>query len=674
MDPGYLKYLSSLGVDPTQYIEMQANYLRLLANCYGMPEKAPEKPSAPQMRVPEERPAVKLSQAEFEAEEEPFIQEVREEVADKRKRTYDHDEIPVRSVAMPFEKLLEEEMKKAEELKLSEGESKNKHTFLKRKSQNIKPTKEVKDSEEKKTKKPKVEIKGNNKEKEVWGRSKSEMSEVKEESFEDSRKPFEEDLVIEEKITEQREIPARKHKISAKVETKEEISIESESPKNKQIFLKRGEGKLCTKVRSASSIKLKKKDLRKSRNSDSLVIEDSKDESSEGESRQDLYKEIPKEFPKDPRSSNSNYERYKKLTKELEEKKARLEKDALEFYRMRETEVKSLENWKQEEMKKIMDDKKRISKSTIENRANNDEIERLKREISSLKSAINKSEDKHKKAIDDLKDIIESLSLRNKELERLADKSMNSGSDSSINLSKPSVIKNAPVLNREGTPKFLKPEVQKETPTFTFKLPDKKTIENRTKKVKVAKPEKHELPVIEINLEDSGSRGAVQEVVEEGKTHKVFEDGKKEIVFNNGVKKEIFPDGFVIVHFNNKDKKETFPDGKIVYHFFENKTIQTTFPDGLQLFQFHNGQTEKHFSDGTKEIRFPDGTIKCIFNDGEEESIFPDGTVQKIDCNGVKVIEYVNGMKDTVMPDGSKVRQFPDGKIKKTNPNGKSLE
>ena len=39
MDPGYLKYLSSYGVDPRQYIEMQANYLRLLANYYSSNNK-----------------------------------------------------------------------------------------------------------------------------------------------------------------------------------------------------------------------------------------------------------------------------------------------------------------------------------------------------------------------------------------------------------------------------------------------------------------------------------------------------------------------------------------------------------------------------------------------------------------------------------------------------------
>lgn len=34
MDPSYLNYLATYGIEPMKYMEMQANYLRYLASCY----------------------------------------------------------------------------------------------------------------------------------------------------------------------------------------------------------------------------------------------------------------------------------------------------------------------------------------------------------------------------------------------------------------------------------------------------------------------------------------------------------------------------------------------------------------------------------------------------------------------------------------------------------------
>mmetsp|Transcript_8199 Transcript_8199/g.16143 ORF Transcript_8199/g.16143 Transcript_8199/m.16143 type:complete len:741 (-) Transcript_8199:2779-5001(-) len=172
----------------------------------------------------------------------------------------------------------------------------------------------------------------------------------------------------------------------------------------------------------------------------------------------------------------------------------------------------------------------------------------------------------------------------------------------------------------------------------------------------------------------SPTRVASQKVANDGKIQKEFEDGHREVLFPNGVKREIYPDGYTVVYFTNKDVKQSFPDGKVIYYFAEVDTQQTTFPDGQQLYKFANGQIEQHFPDGTKEIKFPDGTVKCIFPDGEEESIFPDGTVQKVDSNGVKYIDFVNGQKDTIFPDGTKIREFTDGRVRKILPDGRVIE
>ena len=117
--------------------------------------------------------------------------------------------------------------------------------------------------------------------------------------------------------------------------TVENSPLETESPKTKQNFLKRGEGKLCTKIRSASQLKQKKVDLARLRGSDSVMMENSREDSFESEYRHEPQKSLP--------NTDKNYEKYKKLLKNFEEKKSKLEKDALEFYKLRESEVKSFE-------------------------------------------------------------------------------------------------------------------------------------------------------------------------------------------------------------------------------------------------------------------------------------------------------------------------------------------
>jgi T-complex protein 10 C-terminus len=669
MDSNYLGYLNKLGVDPSQYIEMQANYLRFLATCYTVQEK----PKASQGKIFVDQEKLILNQEKPEPEpllveigdkednKEPIITNIQQDLYDFKKPAYDHDEIPVKPIDIPFEKLLEAEIQKTNEIEQKLSESKSKYEFLKRKSQKVLIPKET--------------VSKNFKSKFVL---KKPEDKIITETISNSNISIEDALIPSEHIeNETKEVQKHLDAEDSQFYNKKFLQSPSKkllsSPdqdsdplKPKQMFLKRGEGKLCIKPRSASS---NKSDLKHSNS----MAEIQKDSLSETESK-----------PHSPqRAHNKNFYKYKKLAKDLEEKKIKLEKDTLDFYKMKEAEIKNLEAWKKEEIKAIKDKEKKHLKYPIENKPDVFEIEKLKREVSQLKEIISKSEEKHNKAIEDLKDIIEVLTARNKELEKIVNSDKyNEHSETDEKNNNVSHRPKKPLTKNHGfkgfkeeTPKFNKIEVSKDAPTFTFKLPDKKAIEKKSKIQKV-KPFKQPVstPVIEIKIEEPKTQNTVQEIVEEGKTQKIYDDGKKEILFSNGVKKEIFPDGYVIVNFNNKDKKETYPDGKIIYHFFENKTVQTTFPDGLQLFQFSNGQTEKHSSDGTKEIKFPDGTTKYIFNDGQEKSIFPDGTVQKIDINGVKQIEFVNGMKDTIMPDGTKIRQYPDGKIKKTLSDGKLIE
>ena len=684
MDPNYLKYLSSLGIDASQYIEMQANYLRLLANCYSTNEnpRPASASSAASKNSMTGKNTIKQIQNYDEAESNEIS--FQEDPIIKRKPANLYDEIPIKSLALPFEKFLEEEMRRNEESEESSS-SRSRHSFLKRKSQKVIPTKETTPN----ISSPKSQFSAflnsnsNQKVKQDQNPRGSLTAESKNlpPSTEDPQRPQLPTALSQSshknirtknpnlETEENDSNPNTQDRSLSNSTSKKPLNPKpssgqaaGDSPKPRQEFLKRGEGKLCTQKRSSSLAKLeiKRSKLEKSQK----VEEDSSIESSELESKEII-----------PELKDKNYLKYKKLAKELEVKKQKLEKDATEFYKMRENEVKTLESWKSEEIKKIHEDKKRIERDYRPQDVF--ELDNLKREIKQLKSTLSRNEEKYDKTVESLKEIIETLTTRNHEMQKIlqektfdflgCEKPLKSSSEVSVKM-RP--LRTSLRQTKEQTPKFKKPEISKVPPTFTFKLPDKKQLDRSSAQSSrsIDSP-----PLVEISLEDKNPERA-QEVIEESKTHKISEDGKREIVFSNGVKKEIFPDGFIIVHFNNKDRKETFPDGKIVYRFFENQTVQTTLPDGLQLFEFSNGQTEKHFLDGTVEIKFPDGTVKCVFTNGDEESFFPDGTVQKVDRLGVKVIEFVNGMKDTILADGSKIRVYPDGKIRKTAPDGKVVE
>ncbi len=155
----------------------------------------------------------------------------------------------------------------------------------------------------------------------------------------------------------------------------------------------------------------------------------------------------------------------------------------------------------------------------------------------------------------------------------------------------------------------------------------------------------------------------------EGKTINIYSNNKKEVIFQSGVRKEIFDDGYQIVYFINGDIKQIFPNEKIVYFFNEAKTVQITYKSGLQVFKFNNGQIEKHFLDGSKQINFIDGTIRYILNDGYEETYYYDGTIEKIDIEKIITIIHQDGSKDIKFPNGKEEHYNSNGDLQLDNCN-----
>ena len=384
-----------------------------------------------------------------------------------------------------------------------------------------------------------------------------------------------------------------------------------ESPKPKAKFLKRGEGKLCVERKSvtkASSVNTSKIIYtEKSENLGEIQFSDKEEEDfSKG-----LY------LDEQIKHYNSENLKLQKLIKEVEEKKKRLDRERNEFLKEKEKKLEEFEKWRAEESEKIKKDKLAYEKKLRTQMKEKDEVQELKMKLQKLEKEKSQMQEQYEKEIKALKD-------------------------------QGKTVKN---------PKYQKSEISDDE--FD---PETKTEEF----VDSIEPVSEELE-LEDDLEDK-----LDESSEEDLDRPTA--GKKEMVYSNGIRKEIYPDGYSVVYFTNKDVKQCFVDGRTVYHYAEAKTIQTTFPDGMQLFKFANGQIEKHFPDGSKEISFQDGTVKCVYPDGQEESVFPDGTVQTLDSKGVRYIEFVNGQKDTIYPNGVKIRKFPDGRVKKIMPDGKVIE
>ena len=186
-------------MDPIHYMEMQANYLRLLANYYST--SGMQKLSQPTL-IGETLPPQESIYIESNTEEESKETEIKdnlEETQTYKKPAFDHDEIPIRPVAKTFEKLLEEEMKKNQELEGNQDETKSNHDFLKRTSLSIKPKSERKENGNKNEKRnssdPNEEIEEIDKQ--------NEKIETIENNEETQVKPFEEVVTTHENFEEE---------------------------------------------------------------------------------------------------------------------------------------------------------------------------------------------------------------------------------------------------------------------------------------------------------------------------------------------------------------------------------------------------------------------------------------------------------------------------------------
>ena len=134
----------------------------------------------------------------------------------------------------------------------------------------------------------------------------------------------------------------------------------------------------------------------------------------------------------------------------------------------------------------------------------------------------------------------------------------------------------------------------------------------------------------------------------EGTTIKTYDKNKTEINLSNGDKKEIYDDKYEIIYYYNGDIKQIFKNNNKQVFFFKKQNItKTTLNKGLQIIKYNDmNQLEKIFPNGTKKISFADGKLIYILPNGIQETYFPDGSVERSSKDNNINLEYENKKKN----------------------------
>ena len=253
------------------------------------------------------------------------------------------------------------------------------------------------------------------------------------------------------------------------------------------------------------------------------------------------------------------------------------------FMQQKEMEKDNFEKYKQNEIKKLVDEKNKITKET-------ETLNELKKKFQEENLNIinnnnaNIEDKKHSKNTSE--NSIENIE-HNKSREELDDESEDNDDDN-YDLILPDIY------HKE---KYNLLKTEKNSEGTTIKTYDK----NKT----------------EINLSN-------------GDKKEIYDDKYEIIYYYNGDIKQIFKN-------NNKQ----------VFFFKKQNITKTTLNKGLQIIKYNDmNQLEKIFPNGTKKISFADGKLIYILPNGIQETYFPDGSVERSSKDNNINLEYENKKKN----------------------------
>ena len=323
---------------------------------------------------------------------------------------------------------------------------------------------------------------------------------------------------------------------------------------------------------------------------------------------------------------NKIKEEYNKIKEEknnLETSNMIMQNEMRYFYKQKELEKDNFEKYKQNEIKKLIDEKNKIEKENITlnqlkekyqnkyllNNNKDDIIEKDKELVETYKIKLVKANDEIKK----LKKILKNLNINyDKEYK-----------DMQGDLNKD---KNIKIIEENNESNKLSDDYDEsednDDDNYDLILPDEYHKDN----YHLIKTEKNS----------------------EGSIIKTYDKNKTEIDLINGDRKEIYDNKYEIIYYFNGDIKQIFKDkNKQVFFFKKQKITKTTLSKGLQIIKYNdNNQIEKIFPNGTKKISFADGRLKYILPNGLQETYFPDGRLERKLKDGNTILECGEGTKN----------------------------
>ncbi|OMJ86408.1 hypothetical protein SteCoe_12064 [Stentor coeruleus] len=407
------------------------------------------------------------------------------------------------------------------------------------------------------------------------------------------------------KITPEKKTIKKQEVEDLELEDNDKPTIGQISPGSKTSFLKRGEGKLCTKAKvtpkNASSANCSK-----------IMFTDKNGPYAEvGVSEKDDVNEKTLYLNEQIQHYNSENAKLQRLIREAEEKKRKLDKDKHDFFKEKDRYQEEFEKWKQEESEKLKKDRQALEKKLKLQSKEKEEIQLLKARVSELQQKLKDQEELHQKTIESYEQQLNALKFSNE-----YDKS--SSED-----------------NYKQEEKAEESLEYCETPEESEESDKNDTFEPEYKP-KVGKKE------------ENFSNGIKKET---------YPDGYSIVYFKNKDVKQNFPDGRTVYYYAEANTSQTtFPDGLQLFKFSSGQ-IEKHFPDGTKEISFPDGTVKCIFPDGQEESVFPDGTVQTLDNKGVKYIEFVNGQKDTIYPNGVKIRKYPDGRIKKIMPDGKIIEQ-----------------
>lgn len=407
------------------------------------------------------------------------------------------------------------------------------------------------------------------------------------------------------KITPEKKLMKKQEIDDLDIEDNEKPPITQMSPSNKGSFLKRGEGKLCTKTkvtpRNANSA-----------NSSKILFSDKNDAFAEASVlEKDDVNEKTLYLNEQIQHYNSENSKLQRLIREAEEKKRKLDKDKHDFFKEKDRYQEEFEKWKQEEAEKLKKDRQALEKKLKLQSKEKEEIQILKSKISELQQKLKDQEDLHQKTIENYENQLNSLKFSNE-------------------------------YEKSSSENNYKQEEKAEESLEYCETPEES---EGSEKNDVFEPEYRP------------KAGKKEEYFGNGIKKETYPDGYSIVYFKNKDVKQNFPDGRTVYYYAEANTSQTtFPDGLQLFKFSSGQ-IEKHFPDGTKEISFPDGTVKCIFPDGQEESVFPDGTVQTLDSKGVKYIEFVNGQKDTIYPNGVKIRKYPDGRVKKIMPDGKIIEQ-----------------